>query len=61
MAWGVYAIKLPHLQSTDELIIATEKALIQHGYLKKGDEFVILGGTAPLKGASNLMKIEVIN
>lgn len=61
LAWGVYAIKLPHIRSTDELIIATEKALLEKGYLNSGDEVVILGGVAPLKGASNLMKIEVIN
>ena len=60
IAWGVYAIKVPQIQSTAELIAETEKALMQHGLLKAGDEVVILGGNAPLRGASNLMKIEII-
>lgn len=61
LAWGVYAIRLPHIPSTDELIIATENALLEKGYLNHGDEVVILGGVAPLKGASNLLKIEIID
>ena len=61
LAWGVHAIKVPHINSTDELIIASELALLNEGWLNEGDEVVILGGTAPIKGASNLMKIEIID
>lgn len=61
LAWGVYTIQVPNIQSTDELILAAEKTLQAQGFLQKGDEVVILGGTAPLKGASNLMKIEIID
>ena len=39
----------------------TQLALLQKGLVQLGDEVVILGGNAPLKGASNLMKIEIID
>jgi pyruvate kinase len=52
---------VPHINSTDELINATEEALKKAGYLESGDEIVILGGAAPIRGAANLMKIEIID
>ena len=61
LAYGVQAIQVPQIDSTEELIIQTEKALIDKGICQRGDEVVILGGNAPLRGASNLMKIEIIN
>jgi pyruvate kinase len=61
LVWGVHAIQVPQIQSTEELIVATEKELMSQGLLARGDEVVILGGNAPLRGASNLMKIEVID
>ena len=61
MVWGVYAIKVPQIDSTEELVIAAQNALMERGLVQEGDEVVILGGSAPLKGASNLMKIEIID
>ena len=61
LVWGVYALVVPHINSTDELINATEEALKKAGYLESGDEIVILGGAAPIRGAANLMKIEIID
>lgn len=61
LVWGVYALVVPHIESTDELITATEEALKSAGFLESGDEVVILGGAAPIRGAANLMKIEIID
>lgn len=61
LAWGVHAIQVPRIASTDELIAVAETALMSQGLLKSGDEVVILGGNAPIKGASNLMKLEIID
>ena len=61
LAWGVTAILVPQIESTEELFKAMERALLQQGHLNYGDEVVILGGTAPLRGASNLMKIEIVD
>ena len=61
LVWGVHALVVPHIESTDELITATEEALKAAGFLESGDEVVILGGAAPIRGAANLMKIEIID
>ena len=61
LVWGVHALVVPHIESTDELITATEEALKTAGFLESGDEVVILGGAAPIRGAANLMKIEIID
>jgi len=61
LVWGVFSVVVPHMESTEELINATEEALKKSGYLSSGDEVVILGGTAPIRGAANLMKIEIID
>ena len=57
---GVQAIQVPQIDSTEELIIQTERALIEQGICKRGDEVVILVGM-PSKRCDNLMKIEIIN
>jgi pyruvate kinase len=61
LVWGVYAVVVPHMDSTEELIHAAEEALKNAGFVQTGDEVVILGGTAPIRGAANLMKIEIID
>jgi pyruvate kinase len=61
LAWGVHALKVPQIKSTEQLIAATENALLDADLMDPGDEVVILGGNAPLRGASNLMKIEIVN
>jgi len=58
---GVTAVKLPIFQNTDELIQAGERVLIDRGHLPEGTEVVVLAGNAPLRGATNLMKVEVLD
>jgi len=58
---GVTAVKLPVFQNTDELIQAGERVLIDRGLLPEGIEVVVLAGNAPLRGAANLMKVEVLD
>ena len=58
---GVTAVKLPVFQNTDELIQAGERVLIDEGHLPEGSEVVVLAGNAPLRGATNLMKVEVLD
>jgi pyruvate kinase len=58
---GVTAVKLPVFRNTDELIAAGEQVLIDQGHLPEGSEVVVLAGNAPLRGAANLMKIEVLD
>ncbi len=61
LAWGVIALKVPQIATTDELIAAGEQALMDAGLLERGAEVVVLAGHSPLRGVSNLMKIEIID
>jgi pyruvate kinase len=61
LVWGVQAVMIPLIERTDDLIAAGERALLMAGYLKEGDEVVILAGRAPMRGATNMMKVEVID
>ena len=61
LAWGVHALLVPQIASTEEMIIAAEQALMESDLAKEGDEVLILGGNTPLRGASNLLKIEIVN
>ena len=45
---------------TDELIAIGEQMLLQAGYLKKGEEVVVLAGNTPMKGATNTMKVYTV-
>ena len=49
------------MKGTDELIGAGEKALIQAGWLEIDQEVVLLAGRSPMRGATNMMKVEIIN
>ena len=49
---------MPVFESTDEMI-AGERVLIDQGYIQPGTEVVVLAGNSPMRGATNLMKVEV--
>lgn len=60
LAWGIKALLVPVLHSTDGLIQAGDKALLEAGELKRGDEIIVLAGLNPRHGATNFMKIHVV-
>ena len=51
---------MPVFDTTDEMIAAGEKALIDAGHVQAGTEVVVLAGNSPMRGATNLMKIETL-
>ena len=61
LAWGVNALMIPTIRGTDELISAGERALLDAGWLDLGEEVVLLAGRVPMRGATNMMKIEVLD
>jgi pyruvate kinase len=61
LVWGVTALPMPVFETTDEMIAAGEAALMKSGYLQAGTEVVVLAGNTPMRGATNLMKIEVLD
>jgi len=60
LVWGVTAVKIDVIRATDQLITEGERALISAGHIQIGDEVVVLAGRAPMRGATNMMKVEVI-
>jgi pyruvate kinase len=61
MCWGVTPLKIPVISGTDELIAAGERALMKSGLLPAGTEVVVLAGHVPMRGATNMMKVEIID
>jgi pyruvate kinase len=61
LAWGVNALMIPMIRGTDDLITEGEKALLDSGWLNFGEEVVLLAGRVPMRGATNMMKIEIID
>lgn len=59
LAWGVTPMRVPVVQSTDELIELGEKVLLDAGLIEPGQEIVVLAGTSPMKGTTNTMRITV--
>jgi pyruvate kinase len=57
MAWGVTPLQIPIVRTTDDLIAVGEAALMNGGYLNRGDEVVVLVGSSLAKGATDMMKV----
>jgi pyruvate kinase len=61
LVWGVTALTMPIFDTTDEMIAAGERALVSSGLVAAGSEVVILAGNTPMRGATNLMTVEVLH
>lgn len=61
LVWGVDAVYMPAIHSTDDLISAGEQALIRERGVARGTEVVVLAGRVPQRGATNMMKVEVLD
>ncbi|MCB9745928.1 MAG: pyruvate kinase [Alphaproteobacteria bacterium] len=57
LVWGVRPVQVPVVKSTDELIDLGERVLIDRGWIEPGEEVVVLAGSTPMKGATNLLKV----
>lgn len=58
LVWGVYPIIFQSSSSTDDMFKRAEELLLASGAVQKGDVVVIVSGTNPVRGATNMMKIE---
>jgi pyruvate kinase len=58
LVWGVHPIIFEFSSSTDDMIKRAEELLLTAGSVQKGDVVVIVSGTNPVRGATNMMKIE---
>ena len=57
MVWGVEAHTVRMADSTDEVLEDAEHALLRLKAVKKGDAIVLVAGTTPLRGATNVVKV----
>ncbi len=57
MCWGVLPLAMRFSRSTDRMLRDGERALLAAGLLKKGARVVVVSGTSPQAGATNLMKL----
>jgi pyruvate kinase len=58
LVWGVQPVLFEAVSNTDALIRRAEEILLNIGALQSGDVIVIVSGTNPVRGATNMMKIE---
>jgi len=57
MVWGVEAHPVPMADAVDDLLEEAERALLRLREVKKGDPIVLVAGTTPLRGATNMVKV----
>jgi len=57
LVWGVYPVYLP-MSNLETAFRLAEDYLEKHSFVKRGDAVVIVSGTQPVRGATNMMKVE---
>jgi pyruvate kinase len=55
--WGIFPHLIPFTRNTDEMILYGEKVLATKKLAKQGDLVITVSGRAPMKGATNMLKI----
>jgi pyruvate kinase len=61
MSWGTETFIVPECDSTDAMIRQVDKALLEIGRLKVGDQVVIVAGSPPnTAGATNMIHVHRI-
>jgi pyruvate kinase len=61
LSWGILPLLMDDLNDTDQIINHTEKVLLTHNFVQKGEVIIILLGTPIfVKGTTNLMKVHVV-
>jgi pyruvate kinase len=60
LCWGVNPLVSPLGRNADAMIRAGENILLKHTSLKPGDRVVMLHGTTPFAGGTNLVKVHTL-
>ena len=60
LRWGVAPFLIEFGDSTDELIQMGEQRLLELGLAKPGQTVVCVAGSTPLRGATNMLKIDTL-
>jgi len=57
VVWGVEAHPIRMARATDRLMAEAERLLVRYKAVKKGDVIVLVAGSTPLPGATNVVKV----
>ena len=58
MTWGIETFLGPLVDHTDEMVLQVDKALLEIGRCKEGDEVVIVAGSPPgIPGSTNALRV----
>jgi pyruvate kinase len=58
LSWGVETFLGPSVEHTDDMVIQVDRALLEIGRCKPGDEIVIIAGSPPgIPGSTNAMRV----
>jgi len=55
--WGVTSVEIRFAADTDAMLASGERAMLERGLLRRGDRVVIVAGSNPYPGGTNMMKI----
>lgn len=58
LAWGVVPLRIPLVDRVEDMLQVGERELLARGLLHPGEEVIVMGGNAPLRGSANFMKVE---
>jgi pyruvate kinase len=61
IVWGVESYVLPAVPDADAMVPAAGRLLRRRDRLRSGDVIVIVGGTGPLAGATNFVKMHTLD
>jgi pyruvate kinase len=61
LSWGVYPLKVKESTTTDEMIDNSINAVMEYGYVQKGDLVIITAGVpVSMSGTTNLIEVLVV-
>jgi pyruvate kinase len=55
--WGVTPLRTRFARDTDTMLSAGEREMIRRGLIRPGDRVIVVSGTTPYPGGTNMMKI----
>jgi pyruvate kinase len=60
LAWNITSFVLPVKNETHELFLSAEAVLLENRLVKKNQQIIIICGTLPIKGATNLLRFKLV-
>jgi len=58
--WGVTPLAIRFAPDTDTMLAIGEREMLRRGLVARGDRLVVVAGSAPFPGGTNMMKIHVV-